>query len=54
VVRNTLEKIYSIRGEMETFLSLLEEILRHHPEHKPTLGTVRKIRKKLEKKGSEK
>jgi tetratricopeptide (TPR) repeat protein len=48
--RNTLETIYAERGETEKFLGLLEEILRHHPEHKPTLGTVRKIRKKLEKK----
>jgi len=52
-VRNTLGKIYSIRGEMEKFLHLLEEILRAHPEHKPTLGTVRKIRKKMEKEGNE-
>jgi len=52
--RNTLEMIYAIQGETEKFLGLLEEILRHHPGHKPTLGTVRKIRKKLEKKGSEK
>jgi tetratricopeptide (TPR) repeat protein len=49
-VRNTLEKIYSLRGEMGTFLSLLEEILRQHPEQKPLLGTIRKIRKKMEEK----
>jgi tetratricopeptide (TPR) repeat protein len=47
VVRNTLEKIYSARGEMKKFLPLLEEILREHPEQKPILGTIRKIRKKL-------
>lgn len=50
VVRKTLEKIYSLRGEMGTFLSLLEEILRQHPEQKPILGTIRKIRKKMEEK----
>jgi len=45
--RNTLETIYAERGETEKCLSLLEEILRHHPGHKPTLGTIRKIRKKM-------
>ena len=49
--RNTLETIYAERGETEKFLSLLEEILRHHPGHKPTLGTIRKIRKKLDGEG---
>jgi tetratricopeptide (TPR) repeat protein len=53
VVRNTLEKIYSTRGEMKKFLHLLEEILREHPEQKPILGTVRRIRKKMEKEGNE-
>ena len=53
VVRNTLEKIYSARGEMKKFLHLLEEILREHPDHKPTLGTARRIRKKMEKGGNE-
>lgn len=51
--RNTLETIYTERGEPEKFLQLLDEILAHHPGHKPTLGTARKIRKKLEKKGPE-
>jgi tetratricopeptide (TPR) repeat protein len=46
-VRVTLEKIYAERGEMERFLRLLGEILREHPEHKPTLGTMRKLRKQL-------
>ena len=49
-VRGTLETIYAARGETEKFLGLLEEVLRHHPGHKPTLGTVRKIRARLEKK----
>jgi len=49
VVRNTLEKIFSTRGEMKKFLHLLEEIFRQHPEQKPILGTVRRIRKKMEK-----
>jgi len=53
VVRNTLEKIYSARGEMKKFLPLLEEILREHPEQKPILGTVRRIRKKMEKEGDD-
>jgi tetratricopeptide (TPR) repeat protein len=51
-VRSTLEKIYSARGEMKKFLHLLEEILREHPEQKPLLGTIRKIRKKMEKEGN--
>jgi tetratricopeptide (TPR) repeat protein len=49
-VRGTLEKICAERGEMKRFLRLLEEILHQHPEHKPTLGTIRKIRKQMEKK----
>jgi tetratricopeptide (TPR) repeat protein len=48
VVRNTLEKIYFTQGEMKEFLHLLEEILREHPEQKPILGTIRRIRNKLE------
>ena len=51
--RNTLETIYAERGETEKFLNLLEEILGHHPDHKPTLGTAKRIRKKLEKKQEE-
>jgi tetratricopeptide (TPR) repeat protein len=49
-VRGTLEKIYAARGEMERFLRLLGEILHEHPDHKPILGTIRKIRKKMEEK----
>ncbi len=49
-VRNTLDTIYTERGETEKFLRLLDEILVHHPGHKPTLGTIRKIQRKLEKK----
>jgi len=49
-VRNTLEKIYSARGEMKEFLHLLEEILGKHPEQKPLLGTIRRIRKGMEEK----
>ena len=52
VVRNTLEKIFFTRGEMKEFLHLLEEILREHPEQKPILGTIRRIRKKMEKEGN--
>ena len=52
VVRSTLEKMYSARGEMRKFLHLLEEILREHPEQKPILGTIRRIRKKVEKEGN--
>jgi tetratricopeptide (TPR) repeat protein len=47
-VRNTLEKIYSARGEVKEFLHLLEEILGQHPEQKPLLGTIRRVRKKME------
>jgi len=52
-VRGTLEKIYATRGDMKSFLHLLGEVLREHPEHKPTLGTIRRIRKKMEKEGNE-
>lgn len=47
IVRKTLEKIYAARGEIGEFLHLLEEILREHPEQKPILGTIRRIRKKM-------
>jgi tetratricopeptide (TPR) repeat protein len=48
VVRKTLEKIYTAQGDMNKFLHLLEEILREHPEQKPILGTIRRIRKGME------
>ena len=48
VVRKTLEKIYAAQGDMDKFLHLLEEILREHPEQKPILGTIRRIRKGVE------
>jgi tetratricopeptide (TPR) repeat protein len=49
-VRNTLEKIYSARGEMKEFLHLLEGILGQRPEQKPLLGTIRRVRRLVEKK----
>jgi tetratricopeptide (TPR) repeat protein len=46
-VRSTLEKIYNIRGDIGGFLNLLEETLSQHPDQKPLLGTIRRIRKRL-------
>jgi tetratricopeptide (TPR) repeat protein len=46
-VRNTLEKIYNIRGDIEGFLNLLEETLSQHPDQKSLFGMIRRIRKRL-------
>ncbi len=47
VVRKTLEKSYEAEGEMEAYLTLLEETLAKYPEQKSLLGTIRRIRKRL-------
>ncbi len=47
IVRKTLQKIFTATGQLEKFLSLLEEIFRHHPEQVNLLGTIRSLRKKL-------
>jgi tetratricopeptide (TPR) repeat protein len=47
VVRKTLEKIYEVQGNMARYLTLLEEIYQQHPDRRPLLGTIRRIRKKL-------
>jgi Flp pilus assembly protein TadD len=47
VVRKTLEKSYEARGDIGAYLTLLEEILLQYPEQKSLLGTIRKIRTRL-------
>jgi tetratricopeptide (TPR) repeat protein len=47
VVLKTLEKSFEARGKREAFLALLEEVHRQHPDHRPLLGTLRRVRKKL-------
>jgi len=49
VVRKTLEKSYEARGDIGGFLILLEETLLQHPDQKSLLGTIRKIRTRLER-----
>ncbi|MGQ9648283.1 MAG: tetratricopeptide repeat protein [Thermodesulfobacteriota bacterium] len=48
VVRKTLEKSYEARDDMGAYLTLLEETLLNHPGQKSLLGTIRRIRKRLE------
>jgi tetratricopeptide (TPR) repeat protein len=47
VVRKTLEKSYEARGDIGAYLALLEETLLRHPDQKSLLGTIRRIRTKL-------
>ncbi len=47
VVRKTLEKCYEAQGSMKRFLDLLQEALQQHPEQRPLLGTIKRVRKKL-------
>lgn len=47
VVRTTLEKSYEARGDLPGFLKLLEAALHQHPQNKPLLGVIKKIRKRL-------
>jgi tetratricopeptide (TPR) repeat protein len=47
VVRRTLERSYEVQGDMEGYLTLLEETLLQHPDQKSLLGTIRRIRTRL-------
>ncbi|NWG05015.1 MAG: tetratricopeptide repeat protein [Syntrophaceae bacterium] len=47
VVRKTLEKIYEARDDIGAYLALLEETLLQHPGQKSLLGSIRRIRKRL-------
>jgi tetratricopeptide (TPR) repeat protein len=47
VVRKTLEKSYEARGDIGAYLALLEETLLQHQDQKSLLGTIRRIRTKL-------
>ena len=47
VVRKTLERSYEGRGDIGTYLILLEETLLQHPDQKSLFGTIRRIRSKL-------
>jgi tetratricopeptide (TPR) repeat protein len=44
VVRKTLERSYEARGDIGTYLTLLEETLLQHPDHK-SLWTIREVSK---------
>jgi tetratricopeptide (TPR) repeat protein len=46
-VRKTLEKSYEARGNIGAYLTLLEETLLKHPGQKSLLGTIRRIRTRL-------
>jgi len=46
-VRKTLEKSFEAQGNLADFLDLLEETFRQHPGSKFLLGTIKKIRRKL-------
>jgi tetratricopeptide (TPR) repeat protein len=47
VVRKTLEKSYEAREDMGAYLTLLEETLLQYPGQKSLLGTIRRIRSRL-------
>jgi len=47
VVRKTLERSYDARDDIGAYLTLLEETLLQHPDQKPLLGTIRRIRTRL-------
>jgi tetratricopeptide (TPR) repeat protein len=47
VVRKTLEKSYEARGDVGAYLTVLEETLLQHPDQKSLLGTIRRIRTRL-------
>jgi len=47
VVRRALKKSYEAQGNLKGLLHLLEETFRQHPDCKSLLGTIRKVRKRL-------
>lgn len=47
-VRNTLEKIYSIKGSPEDFVALLEALHERYPQNGRLIGVLKKARKALE------
>lgn len=49
IVRKTLEKIFTTTGQIEKFVTFLEELLRQRPEQVTLFGTIKKLRKKLPK-----
>lgn len=49
IVRKTMQKIFTVTGQLEKFLIFLEEILQSHPEQITLLGTIKSLRKKLGK-----
>lgn len=48
-VTSTLDKIHTMRGSLEEYLALIEDILSQHPGKKRLMGKVRSLRKSLEK-----
>ncbi len=53
IVRRTLERMYRSRGEEAAFLALLEEVFRAHPEEISLLGTIKRIRKRIDSSAKE-
>jgi tetratricopeptide (TPR) repeat protein len=53
VVRKTLQTSYESQGNLRGFLDLVEETFGHHPHSKPLLGTIKKVRNKLNLKASQ-
>jgi tetratricopeptide (TPR) repeat protein len=47
VVRKTLERSYEAQGDIGTYLTLLEKTLLQHPDEKSLLGTIRRIRTRV-------
>ena len=48
VVKNTLKKIYLNAGDIQGFISLLEEVLKEHPQHVKLMGTLKSLQKKVD------
>jgi tetratricopeptide (TPR) repeat protein len=47
-VRVTLEKIYASQGRLGEFLAFLEEVYLQHPHNVKLLGTIKKLKKRLQ------
>lgn len=48
IVKGTLEKIYATLGRLDDFLALLEDVLQRHPHNVKLMGTIKKIKKRLD------
>ncbi len=52
ILKSTLKKIYSISGDMDGFIGLLEKALEEHPHQVKLMGTLRSLKKKISIKDS--